>query len=477
MRTPFLGGTYTSRSRNLAYSRAVNIYCEIVEGKQGKEIGAFYGTPGLDLLVSAGVGPIRGGIVAGANAYVVSGLEVYKVDQAYIATLLGTIGTSSGPVDMISSGTQLLISDGSVGYLVTLATGALTKVASFPAGASKLTYQDGFGLASVAATNQFNQSNSNDLGTWGALNFSNADAQPGNIISLADLNREVWVLCDNNVEVWINAALAGFAFQRLSGIYIEVGIAAAFSAVRNADQSMMWLGQTKNGDAIAYRTSGYVPQRVSTHAVEREWKTYPRISDAIGFSYQQEGHTFYVLCFPSGDATWAYDLTSGFWHERSALGVDGLFHRHWANCHFFFNKLNVIGDYRNGNLYGFNLNTYTDNNTKRKWLRSWRAFPPGQEKMQPYRFNSLQIDCQTGIDVPDGTNPQLMLRFSNDGGRTWSSERFAQFGKPGETTRRAIFRRLGSTRRNGGLDRVWELGCSDAVPAALIGADLDAEPT
>lgn len=482
MRTPFLGGTYVSRSRNLAYSRAVNIYPEKVETQQGKAIGAFYNTPGLDLLSTLGGGPIRGGLVAAGNAYVVSGNGVYKITLAsWTGTLLGTIGTASGPIDIIANSTQLLISDGAAGYLVILATGAVSVVASFPAGGSTLAYQDGFGLTNVAGTNQFNQSNLNDLGTWNPLNFSSADGQPGNIQSLLDLNRECWVLCDNNIEVWLNAGLAGFAFQRLAGVYIQVGCIAPFSAVHNASQSAMWLGQSENGRGIVYQARGYVPQRVSTHAIERVWQGYSSMSDAIGFTYQQEGHTFYVLSFPSGDSTWVYDLDVGMWHERAALGTDGLFHRHWSNCHFTYNNKNVVGDFRNGNLYAFNLDTYTDAGTTKKWLRTWRAWPTGQEKMVPYRFNSLHIDCQTGIGVTPGTNPLMAMRFSNDGGWNWSPEKFTRAGATGETGLRVLFKRLGSTRRGlgrgTGLDRVWELSSSEPIPGALIGAEMDAEPT
>ncbi len=462
MRTPFLGGTYVSRSRNLAYSRAVNIYPETVETKQGKAVGAFYGTPGLDSLSTLGSGPIRAGIVAMGAAYVVSGNGVYKLTtSSWTGTLLGTIGTVSGNVTMTSNSTQLLISDGVAGYLVTLSTGALTTVATFPAGGATLAYQDGFALTNIAGTNQFNQSNLNDLSVWNALNFSTADGQPGNIQALVDLNREVWVLCDNNVEVWLNAGLAGFAFQRLAGVYMEVGCIAPASAVHNANQHVMWLGQSENGRGIAYMAKGYTPERISTHAIERVWQGYSNITDAIGYTYQQEGHTFYVLSFPSGDSTWVYDTGVGMWHERASLGSDGLFRRHWPSVHFSFNNKNVVGDYRNGNLYAYNLNTYTDAGTTKKWLRSWRAWPPGQEKMVPYRFNSLQIDCQTGVDIPAGTEPLMMLRYSNDGGWNWSSEKMVKAGAVGETAKRVLFRRLGSTRRGkergSGLDRVFEL--------------------
>lgn len=132
--------------------------------------------------------------------------------------------------------------------------------------------------------------------------------------------------------------------------------------------------------------------------------------------------------------------------------------------------VNVVGDYRNGNLYFFNLDEPTDNGTQRKWLRSWRALQ--RPSFQPVRFPPLQIDMETGLGVADGANPQVVLRWSDDGGHTWSNEQFAAAGKTGETARRVMFRRTGSTRRNSGLDRIYELSSTDVFTVALIGAEF-----
>ena len=130
----------------------------------------------------------------------------------------------------------------------------------------------------------------------------------------------------------------------------------------------------------------------------------------------------------------------------------------------------IVGDYRNGNLYAFNLDEATDNGTFRRWLRSWRAVP--KPSQQPQRFSSLRLDMETGDQVPDGTNPQIVLRWSDDGGHTWSEERFQRAGRTGQTARRVTFKRLGSTRRNHGLDRIFEASSTDPFKVALIGAVL-----
>ena len=221
--------------------------------------------------------------------------------------------------------------------------------------------------------------------------------------------------------------------------------------------------------------NGYQPQRVSTHAIEFAIGQYANISDAIAFGYQQEGHEFYELTFPTGNATWVLDLTAmaaaGYpvWHERGAFS-NGQLSRDIANCCVYFNGKMLVGDYANGNIYSYDLGVYTDNGAPIKRLRSWRASPV--DRTAPTRFNALEIMCQTGINVPVNLNPQGVLRWSDDGGQTWSYEKFCSLGQQGETGRRVRFNRLGSTKRGQGLDRIFEFSTTDAVPVAWIGADL-----
>ncbi len=470
MRTPFLGQAYTSRSKNLADQRLINLYPEVVESKSGKDVGAFYMAPGLDLLLTLGIGPIRQVYTFsnGSQLYVVSGFQVFSVTPSLSATLIGTIATGTGLVSFIDNGVQVALFDGLNGYLIS--AGVLSMISLPASNPSSATIQDGFGLVNAAGTNQFYQSNLDDLSTWNALNFSSADGSPDNIVALWDIHREVWVFKQSNIEIWVDAGLSGFSFQRLDGVFIQHGLAASAS-VAKVDESLIWLSTNREGQGIVVKSNGYAPVRVSTSAIEREIQGYATMADAIGYTYQQEGHNFYVLNFPTGNATWVFDVRTGAWHQRAAF-ANGAFSRHWAACHTLFNGLSVVGDYRNGNIYSFNLDTLTDNGTQRKWLRSWRALP--KPSPDPVRFDSLSIDMETGAkQVPSGTNPQLVLRHSDDGGHTWSSERFAAAGPIGQTALRVKFNRLGSTRYATGLDRIFELSSTDQFKVALIGAELE----
>lgn len=207
----------------------------------------------------------------------------------------------------------------------------------FSGGPASAAYQDGFGLVNDSGTDQFYQSDLYDLSIWEPLNFSSADAQPDDVRFIADLLRQVFLFKDLNTEVWVNVGQPGFSFQRLQGVFIEFGVTAPFS-VAKAGQSLLWLAQNDQGkNVVVLADSLGVPKRVSTHALEFQINRYTNTADAFGFVYQMEGHEFYVLTFPTGDATWVFDLTTTeklgqpMWHQRAAY-ANGEFSRWWGNA-------------------------------------------------------------------------------------------------------------------------------------------------
>ncbi len=483
MRTPFFGSAYESRSSNLADCRAINIYPEVIEDKvAGKAIGAFYAAPGLVLQVAVGAGPIRAMHVMAGVLYVVSGAELWSVTDTLVTTNLGAI-----PITTTGEG---WLWDGVTLAAITLPFGAIAgpddifvtmqdngqQLAVFVNISS--TYMDGFGLIAQPASTLFFQSDLLDLATWDSLNFGSATTDPDNIVAIEQIHRQIFVIKEKHTEVWGNFGTSGFSFGRLETIYIEHGALCAASVAR-VGEDLVWLSRAKEGETVVVEVKGYAPARVSTHAIENTLQGYSTALDAEAYSYQQNGHQFYVLNFPTGDATWVYDridsalMEQPMWHQRAAFEpTTGQLHRHWGNAQALFNNQTFIGDYRNGNLYIFDLDALTDNEAPRKWLRSWRASKQPVEA--PTRFNSLRIDMQTGIGLPTpDENPQCVLRWSDDGGHTWSNEKFLPVGKIGETARRVIHRRMGSTRRNSGLDRIYELSSTDQFPVALIGAELE----
>jgi hypothetical protein len=307
------------------------------------------------------------------------------------------------------------------------------------------------------------------------LDFASAEGDPDGLVSLIVDHREAWLFGSNSIEVWYDAGLPDFPLQRIQGAFNEIGCAAPYS-VAKLDNGLFWLGSDARGRGIVYRANGYTGVRVSTHAVEWQIQQYTDLSDAIGYTYQQDGHAFYVLIFPSAQTTWVYDVATQAWHERAGWS-NGDFVRHRSNCQVVYDDKVIVGDFENGNIYAFNLDVYADNGDIQKWLRSWRALPTGTNNLKRSAQHTLQIDCETGVglNTGQGDDPQIMLRFSDDGGHTWSNERWMSMGKVGEYYKRSFARRLGMTLKL--RDRVYEISGTDPVKIAIMGAQLYVTPT
>ena len=473
MDTPILGSAYVARSVNAADNRMVNLFPEIVP--EGGQMPAFLNrAPGLNFLQTVGTGPIRGlwaHQTQGADFYVVSGNSVYKLTSLTgTPVLLGTIA-GTGQVSIADNGDQIVFVSSPYAYVYTESTNTFAQVTDpdFP-GAVTVGYIDGYFV--------FNQPNSQKLwltslldGTQiDALDFASAEGSPDGIVGIIVDHREVWVFGTDSTEVWYNAGAADFPLARIQGAFNEIGCIAPYS-IAKLDNSIFWLGSDARGQGIVYKANGYIGQRISTHAIEWQIQQYSNMSDATAYTYQQDGHAFYVLNFPTGGTTWVYDVSTGVWHERAYLD-NGQFSRHRGNCQCNFSGDIIIGDYENGDIYTFDLTVYADNGDAQKWLRSWRALPTGQNNLKRTAHHSLQLNCEvgTGLNSGQGSDPQVMLRWSDDGGHTWSNEHWTSMGAMGNYGKRAIWRRLGMTLKL--RDRVYEVSGTDPVKLDIIGAQL-----
>jgi hypothetical protein len=472
VQTPILGSSYVARSVNAADSRMINMFPEVVpEG--GKQPAFLNRAPGLRKLATVGPGPVRGlwsPQITGSDGYVVSGNGLYKIDTSYNATFLGTIN-GTGPVSIADNGTQIFIAANPDGYIYNMSTGAFAPIGDpdFP-GASTVGYLDGYFV--------FNEPNSQkvwvtsllDGTSIDPLDFASAEGAPDQLISVNVDHREAWLFGTGTTEVWYNAGTADFPLQRIQGAFNELGCAAVYS-VAKLDNTLFWLGADARGRGIVYQANGYRGERISTHAVEFAIQSYSTISDAVAYSYQQEGHKFYVLTFPTANATWVYDTITGAWHERAGL-TNGVFTRHRSNCQMNFNNQTIVGDYENGNIYAFDLDVYADDDQPQKWLRSWRALPTGTNNLRRTAHHTLQLDCQSGVGINDGqgSDPQAMLRWSDDGGHTWSREHWTSLGAIGVYGKRVFWRRLGMTQKI--RDRVYEVSGTDPTKIVIMGAEL-----
>jgi len=474
MKTPILGGSYVARSVNAADSRMVNLFAEgIPEG--GKDAAFLNRAPGLRLLATVGDGPIRGLWRMGDYGYVVSGKELYRLNPDWTSLYIGNL-SGTGPVSIADNGTQMFIACNGPSFIYNSTTEEFAQIADtdFP-GAVTVGYLDGYFVFNEPQSQRVWVTSLLDGTAIDPLEFASAEGSPDQLVAAIVDHREAWLFGTNSIEVWYDAGSADFPLQRIQGAFNEIGLAAAYS-VAKLDNGLFWLGSDSRGQGIVYRSNGYTGKRISTHAVEWQIQQYGDISDAIGYTYQQDGHAFYVLVFPSEDTTWVYDVSTELWQERAGFH-EGQFVRHRGNCQMAYNGEVVIGDFENSNVYAFDLNVYADNGSIQRWLRSWRALPTGKNDLNRTAQHTLQLDCETGVglNTGQGSDPQVMLRWSDDGGHTWSNEHWSSMGKIGRYGYRTFWRRLGMTMKI--RDRVYEVSGTDPVKITIMGAQLILSPT
>jgi hypothetical protein len=250
----------------------------------------------------------------------------------------------------------------------------------------------------------------------------------------------------------------------------QAGIAAIYSLCV-CGPNLMWLGANVDGQAIVWREQGYTPQRVSNFAVERAIQSYATVSDAVAYAYQEQGHTFYVLSFPTAGATWVWDMTTDVWHERGDWNSNTMSFESTRTpfSAFAFGK-HYVGDRVTGNIYQSSVDFTTGAGGSP--IRRLRISPVLSDENKTMFHSLLNVDIQPGLGTAtgQGANPTAMLRWSNDGGQTWGNTHNLEAGPIGAYNQRLIQRRLGRAR-----NRVYELTATDPIPWRVVNAYVNVQ--
>lgn len=467
-RVPLLSASYTAQSLKANAQRCINLYPE-ANPPDSTAPTTFYGTPGLLLWSTMpGSGPVRGlfksstGTLFGAQ-----GNKLYRYASGSW-TELATLGSSSGVVVFADNGVSGVFVDGTTtAPTVNLSTFAASVMSGDGwYGADFVRYLDGFFMFNKPNSQQFYITGALDL-TLDALDFASAESNPDLLISLMVDHEEAWMFGATTTEIFVNTGNADFLFERRNGATLEVGCSAKHS-VAKLDNSIVWLGGDERGDGIVWRVQGYQPVRISTHALETEIRGYGAISDAQAYSYQQSGHSFYVLTFPTEGKTWCFDAATGQWHERAYRTSGNELIRHRSNCHVFYERKHLVGDFEDGKVYELDLETCSDNGDVIRRVKGFQHFVSDGKRQ---RFDRFELDMQCGVGNADDEDPQVWMRWSDDGANTWSSTLTRSIGKVGEYNKRVVFNRLGM-----GRDRVFEVSTTAKAKIVLQGAFMQAMP-
>lgn len=452
---PFIDQAYESISAPFSAQQLINMYLEDAQ-VQARSQRALIGTPGLEEFVQIGTGPIRGLHVFREFLYAVSEFEVFKIDVNGIATKIGDIPRTTR-VSIENNETQVCFVNGNEGFIYTPASDTFEEILDPDFRPAQLVqFLDGYFVFNDPLTNEFFISNFQNGLAYTGTDFGVAEGSPDLIISILSDHRDLFLFGERSTELWNNTGNPDFTFEVQEGVFIERGCAAANSVVK-MDNQVYWLGD----DRAVYRLDGYLPAKVSTHAIDTQIRRYDIVADAFAFTYTEDGHFFYVLTFPRANETWVYDSApkGGAWHQRST----GINEERWRANNYarLFNK-NIIGDFQTNQLFEMDLETYAEDGDE---ILRVRSTMPESADERPIFFSKLQVTLDSGQGnlVPPSDNPLAQLSWSDDGGRTFTSPRFREMGKIGEYGRRVIWRKLGRFR-----NRVYKWACSEKIKVVVI---------
>lgn len=467
----FCGSSAVTQASVFNPERTVNFYPQRLDGTAKSPV-SLYPCPGFAAFCTLPTSPVRALYAINGRTFAIGGDTFYEVFAGGTSTARGTMAIDSRQPTLSSNGSaghQIFITSGNLGYIYDLITDTLSAETTGSAFGLML---DGYFIKLDTDRSEFAISDLEDGTTWDAANVAQRTFAGDSWLAMGRSHRELWLFGGQTSEVWYDSGASNFPFEPYQGAFIEEGIAAPYSLAQfgSEDAGLLWLSQNAKGQGVFRRAVGYTPQRISTEPVEYALSNYARIDDAIGWTYQDQGHNFYVCLFPTARACWVYDDTTDLWHERLEWDTaTGTWDAYRAQCQCVAFGQHLYGDRSSGTIFAGSVTKLLDMNGN--GIRRLRRGPVLSDEGKLFVVPRLTLDLEPGLGSTSGqgVNPQVMLRASRDGGQTWGNERWKSAGRQGIYGQLVYWDLLGQSRAF-----VPEITMTDPAPWRVSGAYLGA---
>lgn len=469
---PLSNKSAPSRYRQGGDAHLINCYVEQI-GDEGKVPWAIYASDGLDTysVIAGADGGVRASLYVDDTLYVVVGTRFYSVDlNTQAATLIGTMSISlSTPVYMERNRRDpadiMIVSDGLAYYYrsdaiaPTPAFGQVSTVDGDILPAQSLAFNNGYFVIGTA-DNRYQAGDLDDVLNWDPLSYGRADANPDNIVRVAQYQSDLVIFGDFSMQFARDVGDQPFPYQTISSN--DIGLFAA-NSVATVEQTLAFVAN----DRSVRMLNGYEARKISSHAVDRDIEKIVDPNEIIATSWVASGHTFY--CVSSSSWTWVYDTVTGLWHERKSNNSNT-----WnVSVVVRVGDKLIAGDRTKGKLYTMSPDYVDEAGTV---LISTIVLPPVHMFPNPLTFNSVFIDAQVGVGVgngePQDVDPSIILEWSDDGGDNYKGLRHLTLGAQGKYLTRVRAYRLGQSKEDG---YTFRLSWSARVARALYGMAADIE--
>lgn len=444
---------FEANAKPFALAELQNAYLEFPESDSSADY-AITTFPGLKVWGSFAGGDVRGLFQNKEQLYVVSGGNVYSVNENKSATSIGSVLDDGKPVRTTNNLTEIGLVSSERGYVISAGATNLITDLDFP---TPIDIAQLGGLATVIQknTDEIHYSATDDFTDWTALGFLSAEARPDDLVALVYHRAQLWAFGKRSTQAFqLQGGLSPIANMR--GYEFDVGCASRDSAIVVSDV-IMWVSER----GFVYMMTSEGPRRVSNRGVEKEISGSLSALRAIEMNFA--GHVFYVITAPN-TCSYGYSVGGGYWVRLGNLTTDdypGL-SSVWA-----YGKQLVGG--RDGVVYELDEETHTEAGNERRTVVTTEYVQANGEWLFA---GELELEIESG-NAPlsgAGSDPQIMMQYSDNDGRTWSAERWRSVGKTGEYNSRVRWRRLGRFKR-----RIFRFAFSDPVKLSMVRCFLSAE--
>ena len=508
-----VGGIHRHEVERISRSFTQNMYPETVDANQSITNKVLLGIKGTTLAINVGEGPCRGMFRAsrgkdgqpllfgcwGSSVYTIrstsNGFEKRRIGQVSNAT--------SEPVHFAETGGEgashphLIVVDGASVFAVDTTLSESYMVQDWRAIAlptrvgdtthtqkiqpTHVAYLYGYLIINDKGTDAFYMSvqypfetvddygniiydifyadHNSEYGGYGFITYS--EWSPDSTVALCSNGSYLYTFGSRSVQCYSYRDDVNKPFVSPDNAAESIGIRAP-NSLATCGPYTAWLGSSDLGQNGIYVMESNQKKRVSTISIERQISQMQYPEDAVGQFWSECQHLFYSITFRSDKVTLVYDLTEDEWHARASY-EKGLWRPQYAT--FAYNRLFF------GNFDGDEL-VYLDNNKYTEWddlcivrLRRGGALFADNS---PFYCDSFNLTLNNGqIENPE-LNPQVMMRYSTDGGN-WTDKEIGNMGGIGHYEHETTWWHLGLCRY-----LTLEVSCSDPVRFDIIAAKINA---
>jgi hypothetical protein len=319
-------------------------------------------------------------------------------------------------------------------------------------------YLDGYCFIMKTDGSIYQATNLDDPTVWNAANVIRAESEPDTGVALAKHLNYLVAFGAWSTDVFYNAGNpTGSTLNVNKSAKLEIGCASGYS-VAKAEQTVLWLGQSKTKGRGVYLLEGLSPIKVSTRYVDN-YLNASDLSVVYSYCFKVSGHTLYVLTLVDQQTTLVYDLEEKEWYLWKSNPSNYFYLACFGTTLFQGgNSYTLVQDDQLGQLLEINKDIYSDDQWGSTVYMELNIVTPILDSGTNKRKFFRRVEV-----IGDRLAATLSIRHYDDDYQTGSSSRTVDM-----SISRPVLYQNGSARR-----RAYMVSTTDNAPIRLDALEIE----